>query len=288
MSMSARLVLAIQERYETLAPSERRLASLLLEQQQDMLTYTATELAGMAGVSKATAARLFRSLGYKDFNEVRLQAREERNRTQPFEQTLQPSVAPVPAADHTVAGHLQAEIADLTRTFESMSNHTVSAAGELLARAPRVWLLGFGAEDGLVRSMRPLLARVRPDVHVLGGQSGIWAEELAMTGPGDALLLVVTSTRTELLKQVVNSARMTRVRLVTVSDLQNAAWAKRISQVALPCHVSSSLAGPSASTVVSMLNLLVRVVAGHIGKAAAQRTSLIADIRDEFGDAGIL
>jgi DNA-binding MurR/RpiR family transcriptional regulator len=286
MSTSARLVLAIQERYETLAPSERKLASLLLEQQQDMLTYTATELASMAGVSKATAARLFRSLGYRDFNEVRLQAREERNQTQPFEQSLQPSLAATTGIDNLVASHLQAEIADLTRTFEAMRNDTVAAAADLLAKAPRLWLLGIGPDEGLVRHLRPLLARVRPDVQIIGTQSGAWAEDLAMTGPRDALLLAVTAPRTELLKQLVSSARTTRVSIVTVTDMSNAAWAKRVSQVVLPCYVSSSLAGTSASAVVSMLHLLMRALISRIGKSATHRASLIADIRDELGDAG--
>ena len=34
--------------------------------------------------TKATAARFFRNLGYTDFDEAKTQAREERNRTQPY------------------------------------------------------------------------------------------------------------------------------------------------------------------------------------------------------------
>ena len=83
--MTTRLTLAIQEHFEQLPPSERKLAKLLLDRADDMLTFSATELAAMADVSKATAARLFRSLGYADFNEVRLQAREERNLAPPFQ-----------------------------------------------------------------------------------------------------------------------------------------------------------------------------------------------------------
>ena len=88
-----RLSLAIQEHFEHLSPSERKLAELLLDRADDLLTYSASEMAAMAGVSKATAARLFRSLGYADFNEVRLQAREERTLT-----PARPRAAPIPMA----------------------------------------------------------------------------------------------------------------------------------------------------------------------------------------------
>ncbi len=61
--MSTRLVLAIQEHYEQLSPSERKLATLLLDRIDDMLAYSAKEMADMAGVSKAPAPRLFPAFG---------------------------------------------------------------------------------------------------------------------------------------------------------------------------------------------------------------------------------
>ena len=114
-AMTTRLTLAIQEHFEQLSQSERKLATLLLQRADDLLTYSATELAGMAGVSKATAARLFRSLGYADFNEVRLQAREERNLAPPFHSAE--GVHASPAQGHSIAAHLQAVAWDTAQAF---------------------------------------------------------------------------------------------------------------------------------------------------------------------------
>ena len=83
-----------RRRYEGLTASEQKLATLLLDRPDEILTFSATELAGLAGVSKATAARFFRNLGYSDFNDVRLQAREERNRTGPVHQVPMPAEPP--------------------------------------------------------------------------------------------------------------------------------------------------------------------------------------------------
>src|SRR5262245_65191459 len=49
----------------------KKLAQLMLDREDDILTHSATEIAEMAGVSKATAARFFQHLGYADFNEVK-------------------------------------------------------------------------------------------------------------------------------------------------------------------------------------------------------------------------
>ncbi len=274
--MTTRLTLAIQEHHEQLSPSERKLAELLLGRADDLLTYSATELAAMAGVSKATAARLFRSLGYSDFNEVRLQAREERNLAPPFQASAAREAAPARA--HSIAAHLQAESDSLARTFESLRSDTLQAAAELLARAPRVWLVGTGVDEGLARFVRPQLARARPDVHLLGTQSGVWAEDLAMTGPRDALLLVLTQPRTGLIEKLLTHAATTRLDSVAVVDIRNTAWARRACTVVLPCFGDTD----SAMVAASMLHLLVRNAAARVGARARQRQDLVAHISQEL------
>jgi DNA-binding MurR/RpiR family transcriptional regulator len=280
--MSTRLALRIQERYEKLAPSERRLAALVLEREDEILTYSATELAEMAGVSKATAARLFRSLGYSDFNEVRLQAREERNRTAPFSRSPAPDARIT--ASHSIGSHLQLELANLTRTFEELGSDRLELVGELLHEAPRVWLLAMGLEEGLARYGRLLLSRARPDVQLLGGQPGAIAEDLAMTGPRDALVLLVLSPRARALRPIIDYARTTRMNVVTLTDPRGRLAAQRFSRVVIPCHVASQGLGPSHTSLVSALRLIALALEVRSGAPATRRADLIAEIHEELED----
>lgn len=278
--MTSRLTLAIHQHLPSLSPSERKLANLLLERADDLLTYSATEMASMAGVSKATAARLFRSLGYADFNEVRLQARQERNLAQPF---TQPSAAGQSAdsREHTIAAHLQTTSEALTRTFEALGTDTLRAAASLIAAAPRVWLFGVGPDEGLVRIARPQLARARPNVHLLGTQNGIWAEDLAMTAPKDVLLLVATQPRTKIVDRLLEHAATTRVGTVAVVDLRNANWARRHCQVVLPCYGAGFTEPDATVTAASMLQLLTRNVAVKLGARAKQRLQVVTELARE-------
>lgn len=279
--MSTRLALRIQERLDKLPPSERKLAALVLDRQDDILTYSATELAALAGVSKATAARLFQSLGYRDFNEVRLQAREERNRTEPFARSAVPAAAAT--GGRSIGAHLRLEVANLTRTFEELRPDVLDRAAALLADAPRLWLLGTGAEEGLVRHARLLFARVRPDVQLLGA-GAVLAEDLAMTGPRDALLLVTLPPRAKALKPILAYARTTRMSVVAVADPSSAAWAGRMSSLVLPVHAASHGLGPSHSAAASLLRLLALALAERIGRTAASRADLVAEIHEELED----
>ncbi|MCB1499578.1 MAG: MurR/RpiR family transcriptional regulator [Bauldia sp.] len=278
--MATRLALRIQERFESLTASERKLATLLLDRPDEILTFSATELAGIVGVSKATAARFFRNLGYADFNDVRLQAREERNRTGPVQQVPMPAEAPEGAA--TVPTHLQVEMANLTRTFEQLRSDTLTDVAERLATAPRLWVVGLGPEAGIARHARITLARIRPAVHLVSENTGSWAEELASTGPTDALLVVALRPWPKLISAILDFARTTRLTTVVVTDPTNAARVRRHGATPLICHVSTP--GPEAShtTVLSMLHLVANAVTARLGGLALRRRDLIADLREEL------
>ena len=49
----------IQDQYGALSGVERKLADVVLAREKDLLAYSATELAALAGVSKASTARFF-------------------------------------------------------------------------------------------------------------------------------------------------------------------------------------------------------------------------------------
>ena len=68
----------IRSKYDKLPPSERRLANVILEFSGEIAAFMAQELTDRAGVSKAAATRLFKRLGYRDYNEVRREARDAR------------------------------------------------------------------------------------------------------------------------------------------------------------------------------------------------------------------
>ena len=65
----------ILDLYDGLPASERRLADVVLACQGDLASYSASELAERACVSKATTSRLFQRLGYARFTDARREAR---------------------------------------------------------------------------------------------------------------------------------------------------------------------------------------------------------------------
>ncbi|WP_299809404.1 MurR/RpiR family transcriptional regulator [uncultured Roseibium sp.] len=283
--MGTRLALRIQERYEELTPSEQKLAQFLLDRPDEILASSATELARFTGVSKATAARLFRNLGYNDFNDVRLQAREERNRTGPVQQIPMPQAS----VDETVTvpTHLQVESANLTRTFEELRPDVLNAAAEQIAGAGRVWVAGLGIENGIARYLRILLTRVRPAVHMISENAATWPEELASTGPNDALIIIAVRPWTKQISTVLTFARTTRLKTIVITDPTNTGKARRKEATVLNCHVSTPWSELTQTSVLSMAQLLAATVANRIGGRAKARRDLIADLAEEIESGDI-
>jgi DNA-binding MurR/RpiR family transcriptional regulator len=278
--MASRLILRIHEKHARLTSSEQKIANVLVENQSIIETHTATELANMAGVSKATTARFFRSLGYVDFEEVRLQAREERDRTQPYSQKEQASDQVI--LGRSIVDHLDLELRNLTRTFEELRSDRLPEVAEILSTAPRVWFLGFGAEDGVARIGKTLFSRLRHDVHYIDGAGQDWASDLAMMGPRDALVLVTLETRPKLLRSLLAYVRTSRLRIITITDHRYQAQAERFSETVLPCHVASYGMLNTQTTVVSMLRLLAIAYVGKNAVAVKQRADTLDAIVEEL------
>lgn len=279
--MSTRLSLRIQDCFERLTASERRLAEVILGNPDDILSYSATELSAMAGVSKSTAARFFRSLGYVDFNEVRLQAREERNKTAPMH--LEARLAPANRKPGDLDAYARLEAANLARSLEALRPDIVAEATGLLAEAQRVWVLGLGTEEGLARYARVMLARLRPDVRLLG-ETGTLAEDLAMLGPRDALLVVAMRPRQARLRPMLAFAETARAKIVYLTDPMAAGTGTRMAQVVLRCHMASHGDQPSYTAALSVLQLIAANLASRVGARARQRLALIAEIHEELED----
>ena len=278
--MASRLILRIQERSKRLTASEKKIAQVLTQYQSLIETHTATELAALAGVSKATTARFFRSLGYADFEEVRLQAREERNRREPYADLE--SIAQPATFGRTISDHLELETRNLTRTFQEMRSDLLPEIAQLLEDAPRIWFAGFGDEHGVARLGQSMFARLRHGVHELRGQGQSWANELSMTGPRDVLVLLTFAPRPKLLRPLLGYARTSRMRVITVTDPSFAPQAERFSDVVLPCHASSYAAIPSHATMLSVLRMIAMAYLGRNPEAVGQRISTLDAIDEEL------
>lgn len=170
----------ITARYPELTPQERRAADTLLDQAGDLPTYRATELARLAGVSKATMSRLVRRLGYDSFEGLRAHLRRQRGRGLPV------AVEPVPA----LRDRLAQEIAYLTHAYAGLSDTLLDDVARALAAARQVVVVGRRGSFPVAIELRRNLAQVRDGVLLSPAPGQSLAEDLAGLGPDDVVVVV--------------------------------------------------------------------------------------------------
>jgi DNA-binding MurR/RpiR family transcriptional regulator len=272
---------SIMAAYEQLPPGERRLADTTLSRLNNLASYSATELAAEARVSKATAARFFRRVGYQSFGHARRQARAEAHLASPLHALAE--VNPSERSSDALSKHLATDIRNLTDTFQRQSPKHLAFAVNLLAKAPRVRVVGLRNGHFVAQHATYLLAQLRDEVASLPGSSMTPAEDLASLRTGDVLLVVDFRRRAALLPKVVSTARAAGASLIFITNPGMSALT-RPGDITLHCLTDGASIFDSYVAAVSIVNYLSTAVARELGNSSRKRLEAIELLHDSLGD----
>ncbi|MGO9770887.1 MAG: MurR/RpiR family transcriptional regulator [Roseiarcus sp.] len=276
--MTPRLEQTIRKFYDRLPVGERKLADVVLDMRGELAGYSATELAESAGVSKATASRLVRRLGFADYHEMRQHARAGAANGSPLAE-----IARASAQESALGRHLDHDVACLTAALDGASADLARRAVAILAKADRVWVVGFRNSYALALYARELLAQVKPDVRLLPAPGQTVAEELSALAEGDAALMLGFRRRPRRFAEILRVAAEAKARIVLIGDPSLGDLDQR-ADVAFRCP--SRGAGPFDTYVapISLINFLCSGVALALGEAAQKRLRLSERLHERFAD----
>lgn len=248
-----------------LSRQERRAAETLLEHLGDLATYRASELATMAGVSKATMSRLFRSLGFADFEEVREHLRDLRSAGEPRHVEAQASLA----------ARADAEAELVRTTLAALDDDAVRDVQDRLSTARRVLVLGWRNSYPVALHLREQLLQARAGVTAAPQPGQSVGEELVDLGPEDVVVAVGFRRRPAGFGAAVAAAAATGAHVVLVSDPTGHQHAGAVATW-LRCPVASGLAFDSYAAAMAVVAVLADGVLGRTGAAGRERTSRIS------------
>ncbi|WP_417262881.1 MurR/RpiR family transcriptional regulator [Celeribacter sp.] len=258
----------IYQVYAELSPSEKRLANVMLEHQMDMPLYTASELAAKASVSKSTAARLIRVLGYRSYPEAKRAIRAEQ-----FWGSPQSGLSDRPPEDgDTLRAEtmIDTDIENIRQTFAALPEQRLSEAAERIVGATRVWIIGLRSGHGLASHAAHYLTLVRPDVHLIDVGSGSLSHDVGNMRQGDLLIVIAFRRRPKVLVPLLEAVRDLGGQTLLITDMSAGASA-RPADLTLRCRTQSPAPFNSFTAAVTLINHLAWQVHGLQGSAAADR-----------------
>lgn len=263
---------------DALHPTERRLAEAVLNVPGQIASYSATELARMAGVSNATVTRFVRRIGYASFEEARQAVRSE--------QTAGAALFRVGAEGVALADdlhrHAEQSRLNLDQTLAGATAAKVDAVVERMLSAPQLWLFGHRAAYPFARYLGWQVLQVRAGVHVLPRGGETLAESLAGIGRDDCAVVIALRRPPKVLPDLMDQLGRTGAAVALLGDLA------RLEDLPARWHFAcpTASAGPLFNHVgvMALCGLLASRAVERSGPQARRRLSRIEDLHDSLDE----
>jgi DNA-binding MurR/RpiR family transcriptional regulator len=271
----------ILESYDELSPSERRLADVLMQHQSNLASYSATELARFAEVSKATAARFFRRLGYEGFSHFRSDVRANPSAESPLFK-----LEDIAKLDNNGSGlerHLSIDAQNLATTLQNLSHDEIKAAVAVLAGAQRVWIVGYRNGYATAFYAHALFSHAKPNVFLLNDSAAKTADLMADVGDKDVLFVVDFRRRIKLLGQIVGIARQAGAKIVLLTYAPVSTLTRR-GDLVLGCMTTGSAMFDSYVAPMSIVNYLAALLVAAMRPGARKRMERIERVHEILQD----
>ncbi|CAN5886920.1 MurR/RpiR family transcriptional regulator [soil metagenome] len=280
----ASLAELIRSRYQQLSPSERRVADKVLGSPLLMSGFTATELADVSQVSKATITRFVDRLGLASFDEFRRIARDDPH--------MFMAGSPLRLMDEGLAathGDLRLLVQEtarrdglnLERTYAEIRIEDLAETVRLLSESRLVMFADFRKQYALAYYSSTLFRVIRPGVNTLPLVGATAVDGMLDLGAED--LVVMFPFRRPTRDQDVLSRAVidTSASLVTIGDIWPSPASQRAS-IHLSCRTESVGVFDSFVAPSSLINLLFAATANQLGGIAQERLACLEDMHDTF------
>jgi DNA-binding MurR/RpiR family transcriptional regulator len=188
--------------YDAMPPAERRVADLILNFPGELAGYSASELARMAETSNAAVTRFVRRVGFSSYEDMRRQAREEKESGSPL-YLIDHSFGAGPETSIAADRYVEGFIDNLRSTFAALDHAGLERLVDRIASARRVFIVGFRHSFYLAGYLSWSLAHARGDIHLLPRGGETLGESLADVGGGDIVLLLAFRRRIAAIQKIL-------------------------------------------------------------------------------------
>ncbi|GAA5189191.1 MurR/RpiR family transcriptional regulator [Arthrobacter gyeryongensis] len=260
----------IEQHYSELGPQEQKAADTLLDRLGDLAVYNAAELAQLSGVSKATMSRLFRRLGFADFNEVKEHTRSLRSSGVPLARQ---------EGDGGLPLHLAQEQQNLDRLFDTLDDDRLLNVAQQLAEARNVLLIGFRNSFPVALHLRQQLLQCRSSVSLAPQPGQSVGEELAGLDGNDVVVLLGFRRRPDRFQHVLKAATSTGASTILIGD-PSARWLASDASLWIECPVEGSAAFDSYAAAMSLMSVIANGVLAAKGRSGRDRVREITGVFD--------
>jgi DNA-binding MurR/RpiR family transcriptional regulator len=206
----------LAERYEDLAPAERRVAERLLELGPAATLLSAAVLADQLGTSDATVVRTAKSLGYSGLAELR-RALAALGDNPPLGERLRRTLEQTPS-DELFASAIRNHLSALDTLTRNVSPEAFQDAVAILAGGDRIVWRGVGPSAHLATYGQLITQRIGKPSSALVHTGTSFADELLTLAPTDAIVVLAYGRLQSHVRVLLEHAEALDAPVVLITD----------------------------------------------------------------------
>lgn len=268
----------IAELYPTLSKGHKKVAEYVLENRHRVAFMTLEHLAREADVSRGTAERFARELGFSGYPDFRRQMAD----------LVQESLMPVEkirlgakkriTPELALRSVLGEDIHNLEQALQSISGARFARVVDLVVDADRIAVLGLGSAGYLAGFLAYRLNAFRPDVTAIGGSDETVYRQLYWMTRSDLLVAISFPRYSRSTVEACRYAREKEVKVLAITD-KLASPVFTLADEALIATSEREVLVCSPTVAIALIDAIVTAVA-----VRDQRRTLdsISDVTDQL------
>jgi DNA-binding MurR/RpiR family transcriptional regulator len=257
-------------------------AHYIINNADEIPFYSMREIARRANVQPVSLVRLAQKLGLAGYGDLRQQFidttpegrqrdRQSIHRNELSAQTLITEMGKSSGLKAFVDSFFATERAVVAQARAHLSEDGLESAVELLARAPKVYVIGRRTAFTPAYTLAYTLQKARPNIVLLDTPGGAPEGALDDIRPGDAFVAVTFAPFNRLVHRLTEKASLSEAKVIAITD----SFAAPISKFAGPLHFvaqSSGRAFPESTLgAIAIANILAALTISRLGEAAQRR-----------------
>lgn len=243
---------------EEVGKAQRRVAAYVMQNPEDVIRMSITQLAEASEASEATVVRLMQTVGFEGYNDFKISlSRSMSQNVEELERNLT-AEATTPEIIQNIFGMTQT---GLKETWETLDTADVGEAISILASARRIEFMGVGGSAAVAHDAYHKFLRLGVPVNALMDPHDA-VQVCATLGSEDVVLAVSHSGRTKDILEAVRLAKEVGAKVIAISRFGRSPL-QRLADVTL--HTLSSETTYRSEAIASRIAQLVIIDVLFVG-----------------------
>lgn len=255
VSTISELLERIRQTYTSMTPTNQVLAKYVLEHYQELAFAPVSRVAAVAGTSPATVVRFAEHFGLSGYTELQSLARQAlRDEVNTVSQLERASVAQNP--DTLLSSALRADVNNLQRTIDTVSDATFAKAVDIIASAQTIHLVGLRGSFALAQHFAWYLGWIGRSARVLTPAIGDLPEQMMSISAQDVCIAFGFRRYIKDTVRIFSASRKAGARTIAVTDSELSPLCEH-AELTIVVPVQFPAFFESRTAIFSVINALV-------------------------------